>query len=1693
VQALTAQVAEKEHTVQALSALVAEKDQHIQNLSQQIGAKDHHIQNLSQQIEALGTQVSEKEQSAQALKMQVAEKERNLQLLNLQLAEKEQAVYSLANQVVENRHAIQALSMQEAQKEGSIQGLMAQVTQKEQSLHAIKVQVAEREQNLAEINNSKAWKIALFFLRTRVLLAPLNSRRTRMLRFLIKPIVKVRMLQKIKKDLTLMRSSGLFDAAWYLAHYPEIARAKVDPLFHYLHAGGFEGRDPGPNFSSAWYLEEYEDVKKAGINPLVHYLKQGREEGRHPNFENYQLALIRSSGLFDDAWYLANNTDVAQEKVDPLFHYLHAGGFEGRDPGPNFCSAWYLDAYEDVKNAGINPLIHYLKSGWEEGYHPNFENYQIALIRPSGLFDEPWYLAHYPEIARAKVDPLFHYLHAGGFEGRDPGPNFSSAWYLDNYKDVKKSGINPLVHYLKQGKEAGFHPNFENYQIALIRSSGLFDEAWYLAHYPEIARAKVDPLFHYLHAGGFEGRDPGPNFYSAWYLDAYKDVKKAGNNPLVHYLKQGRKEGRHPTLENYDIALIRSSVLFDEAWYLANNPEAAQAKLDPLLHYLREGGFQGRDPGPNFSSAWYLDAYEDVKKASINPLVHYLKYGRKAGRSPNNDIALIRSSGLFDEAWYLANNPEAAQAKVDPVLHYLREGGFQGRDPGPNFSSAWYLDAYEEVKKAGINPLVHYLKQGREEGRHPTLENYDIALIRSSGLFDAAWYLAHYPEIARAKVDPLLHYLREGGFQGRDPGPNFSSAWYLDAYEDVKKAGINPLVHYLKYGRKAGRSPNNDIALIRSSGLFDETWYLANNPDVAQAKVDPLLHYLSIGGFEGRDPGPNFSSAWYLDTYSDVKNTGINPLVHYLMYGKQEGRASQPVQTKQDLDLIKSSTLFDQDWYLAIYPDVAQAKVDPYQHYLQHGIFEGRSGIPPIYEAKEGSVGFDPSRDTVLVVSHEASRTGAPILSLNIVQNLQKKYNVVSVLLGPGSIAECFCNASTFLVGPLPAGSCYGSPVLVARAIDQVAKLYKIKFAIVNSIVSYAALPALARWFIPTISLIHEFSTYSRPRGILLEAILWSNELIFSASMTHENAVIDYPELENHPFHIIPQGHCAFPIVESDAASLAKEDTRVIKALRPEGLPADTVVVLGVGSVEIRKGVDLFINCAASVVQSCRDKNFRFVWIGNGYDPDVDMQYSIYLAEQIHRAGLQDHIFILEETSSIEAAYKAANILLLSSRMDPLPNVAIDAMIFKLPLVCFENSTGIADILIANGLGEECVVPYMDTVKMAAKAIAFAKSKSFSKKVGKQLRQVALKEFNMENYISKLEKIGLASSNLIAQEQSDVSEIIKSGLARLDFFMSPRLQIPPDIAIRYYVRTWVTGISRRKLFPGFHPGIFMEQYGLFESGSDPLANYLRAGKPAGDWEYNVITSEENSQPIPPEVRIALHLNVNYPDLLPEMLKRLNENQVRPDLFISVPTESVRDEVQNKLLPSYSGKVIKIRVVPNFGRDIGTFLTAFGTAFVDHYDMVGHLHIKKSANIKDKRIDEEWNTFLQENLLGGKKNMADIILWHMATDSTIGIIFPDDPYVVGWEHNRPCAEALGQKLGLNALPENLLFPVGTMFWARVKSLLPIFNLGLDWQDYPTESFPYDDGSISQALERLLPLVASSQGFRSVVTNVTGITR
>jgi len=70
--------------------------------------------------------------------------------------------------------------------------------------------------------------------------------------------------------LAKIRSSPLFDGAWYLRHYPDVAATGLSPALHYLRHGGPQRRDPGPNFDARGYAQAHPELPRRG-NPLLHY------------------------------------------------------------------------------------------------------------------------------------------------------------------------------------------------------------------------------------------------------------------------------------------------------------------------------------------------------------------------------------------------------------------------------------------------------------------------------------------------------------------------------------------------------------------------------------------------------------------------------------------------------------------------------------------------------------------------------------------------------------------------------------------------------------------------------------------------------------------------------------------------------------------------------------------------------------------------------------------------------------------------------------------------------------------------------------------------------------------------------------------------------------------------------------------------------------------------------------------------------------------------------------------------------------------------------------------------------------------------------------------------------------------------------------------------------------------------------
>jgi glycosyltransferase involved in cell wall biosynthesis len=735
----------------------------------------------------------------------------------------------------------------------------------------------------------------------------------------------------------------------------------------------------------------------------------------------------------------------------------------------------------------------------------------------------------------------------------------------------------------------------------------------------------------------------------------------------------------------------------------------------------------------------------------------------------------------------------------------------------------------------------------------------------------------------------------------------------------------------------------------------------------------------------------------------------------------------------------------------------------------------------------QGGRCMDPQRPTLVVVSHEASATGAPILALNLCQRLSGHANVVVLLLRGGPLIVDFQEAAVEVLQPR-------LNVVFASLLQR--ELKRLlgsagwpRYALVNSVVSAPFIQPLSSIGIPPVTLIHEFSAYIRPLELLNDVGLWSSTLVFSSQLTRNDVLQRCPQLRHAAMAVLAQGPCQRP--NRPGRQSGPRPTGGDATAFLDGLNDDTLLILGAGEVQPRKGVDLFIAVADQMRSQCPGRHLQFVWIGSGYEPLYDFSVSLWLADQIQRSGLQGQLHMLDHSPAYGDLLERANLFVMSSRLDPLPNVAIDALLAGKPVLCFERACGIADMLLGDPeLGPALVAPYLQTAAMARQAATLVNDPNRCITLARRGQAQAQTWFNMDSYVDSLRQLGEQAAVNHALEQEELERLLP--LKAIDpSFGFARPGLSQRTGTQQYLLAWRSQIWPRKPFAGFHPGIYRQQRLEGQPRPDPLLHYLDAGRPDGPWTAPLITPAAPPPPAAATVTVALHIHVHYPELLGELLEALAANRLRPDLFLSTnqasDAEALREQVQEHGL-----SLQELLVVPNRGRDLGPLLTGLGARLDRDYTIHGHLHTKKSAFIGQQNA-KAWRHFLVAHLLGDADNtMADRVVNAFQADPRLGLVFADDPTCVGWSSNRAHADQLGPQLGLAELPDAFDFPVGTMFWARQGALAPLYDLGLQWTDYPPEPLGYD-GTMLHAIERLLPLIAESRGFHYALSHVPGVNR
>lgn len=153
-----------------------------------------------------------------------------------------------------------------------------------------------------------------------------------------------------------------------------------------------------------------------------------------------------------------------------------------------------------------------------------------------------------------------------------------------------------------------------------------------------------------------------------------------------------------------------------------------------------------------------------------------------------------------------------------------------------------------------------------------------VILVKKSGIFDSDYYRSFAVDLD-GYTDEVHHYLEKGFLNGWDPCLYFSSLWYLDQNRDVKESGLNPLIHYILFGDGEDRSP---------SPLFDVKWY-KKNYNIGQ-DINGLSHYMQYKKIRIYNPNPHFDVKYYLDSTQEAGNPAVDPFEHFLAIGCFQGK-----------------------------------------------------------------------------------------------------------------------------------------------------------------------------------------------------------------------------------------------------------------------------------------------------------------------------------------------------------------------------------------------------------------------------------------------------------------------------------------------------------------------------------------------------------------------------------------------------------------------------------------------------------------------------------------------------------------------------------------------------------------------------------------------------------------------------------
>ena len=361
----------------------------------------------------------------------------------------------------------------------------------------------------------------------------------------------------------------------------------------------------------------------------------------------------------------------------------------------------------------------------------------------------------------------------------------------------------------------------------------------------------------------------------------------------------------------------------------------------------------------------------------------------------------------------------------------------------------------------------------------------------------------------------------------------------------------------------------------------------------------------------------------------------------------------------------------------------------------------------------------------ILFISHEASRTGAPILLLRLIAAI-KKHSTLQILIllkTGGEMEKDFeALASTYVWNRQVAES--GDKTFIKRLLNRsgfgaktaqeiyrqemLQHIMQADIVFNNTVTNVGLLKELPLAGKKIFTYIHELDIITamfatREDVAYLQQV--SEKIFVPCDAARQFLMREYalPEQDIALLkYIIPEPAAVVQVSPPD------------KTLKP---PGSQVFLVGFcGTFDWRKGADLLPAIVKQIKALQQTADIHFVWIG------AAKEAGLYLTcrHDLRKLELEQYVTFIEPVANSTEYLSQLDLLVLPSREDAFPLVVLEAAFYGVPSVYFEKAGGINEFC-----GTDAGMPaaYLDTGDMAKKIVQLKTDDALRNQLGHQAKQ----------------------------------------------------------------------------------------------------------------------------------------------------------------------------------------------------------------------------------------------------------------------------------------------------------------------------------------------------------------------------------